>query len=118
MNTKERLEVFLSDTPIKPVARLKIKGVEVYVADGYVTPEMYRGLDIKFGCSPDVATFPAGCFATVWHSEGKPAGLSGVAYFTAMHDVDTIPLNSRQAARINKTLELARQSLARLKRSH
>lgn len=118
MNTKERLERFLSDTPIKPVFRTRVGDLEVYVADGYVTPEMYRGLDVKFGTSPEVEKFPMGCFATVWHSEGKPAGLSGVAYYEAMHDVESVSLNARQAARINRTLELARLSLARIKRSH
>lgn len=118
MNTKERLERFLSDTPIKPVMRTRINDIEVYVADGYVTPEMYRGLDVKFGLSPGLEKFPTGCFATVWHSEGKPAGLSGVAYFEGLHDIESIGLNSRQAARINSTLDLAKKSLSRIKRFH
>lgn len=118
MNTKERLERFLSDTPIKPIMRTSINGIEVYVADGYVTPDMYRGLDVKFGVSPDFQKFPVGCFATVWHSEGKVAGLSGVAYFEGMHDIESVSLNSRQAARINSTLRLARQSLAKIRRAH
>jgi hypothetical protein len=118
MNTKERLERFLSDTPIKPVLRTKLHGIEVYVADGFVTPEMYRGLELKFAVPVEKNKFPNGCFATVWHSEGKPAGLSGVAYYEALHDVESVGLNDRQAARINKTLELAGKGLAKIKRAH
>lgn len=118
MNTKERLERFLSDTPIKPVLRTHVEGFEVYVADGFVTPDMYLGLKIKFAVPVEPDKFPNGCYATVWHSEGNPAGLSGVAYFEALHDVESIALNSRQAGRINKTLELAKIDLARQKRKH
>ena len=118
MNTKERLERFLSDTPIKPVLRTTVHGIEVYVADGYVTPEMYRGLEVKFAVPVEQDQFPNGCYATVWHSEGNPAGLSGVAYYEALHDVESIGLNARQAARINKTVEMAGAALARIRRSN
>lgn len=115
MNTKERLEKFLSDTPIKPVMRTTVEGKEVYVADGFVTPDMYLGLNIKFAVPIEKQKYPNGCYATVWHAEGNPAGLSGVAYFESLHDIENISLNSRQDARINKTLELARLGLRKTK---
>lgn len=118
MSTKERLERFLDDTPIKPILRTKINGLEVYVADGFITPDMYRGCDIKFGVSPDRSEHPDGCFATVWHSEGN--GLSGVAYYKKLHDVQTLPLNERLTARVKATLILATEGLrkAKIARQH
>lgn len=115
MSTKERLERFLSDTPIKPILRTHVNGVEVFVADGFITPDMYRGADIKFGVSPDKLEHPEGCWATVWHAEGNPGGLSGVAYYKKLHDIDHLALNERLTARVRSTLVLAEQGLRKAK---
>lgn len=115
MSTKERLERFLSDTPIKPILRTKVNGVEVFVADGFITPDMYTGCDLKFGTSPEKHEFPDGCYATVWHAEGEPAGLAGVAYYKKLHDVETMALTERTAARVKATLKLAEEGLRKAK---
>lgn len=118
MNTKERLEKFLADTPIKPVSRHTIHGIEVYIADGFVKPEDYRGCNIRFGVPIERDIHPTGCFATIWHADSRTRGLSGVAYFHQFHDVNSISLSERQKARINFTLKEAEKALARTRLYH
>lgn len=107
MNSKERLERFLSDTPIKPVLRTRVNGTEIFIADGFVTPEMYRGLEVKFGIPINVHEHPTGCFATLWYADGKYACPSGIGYFSRLHDIESIAVADQQTARINTIIEQA-----------
>ncbi len=111
----ERVKRVFGDSYIKPILRTKIDSRDVFVADGFVPADQMPFFGARFGGGISETDFPNGCYATVWLTPVKTGFMIGVATFEPTHDVESISLNSRQAARINKTLEMAREGFKKAK---
>lgn len=104
MTTKDKLVRFLDDTPVKKVMKTSIEGYDVYVADGFITPEMYRGAEIKFFNNEaiDRDEHPHGCYFSLWWADTeKLGGPGGAATSNELH----------QMTRLGALLKVAKEDL-------
>lgn len=62
MITKDKMESMCRDAGMVPEARAKIKGREIFVADGFSSVPHVAFM--KFGVEPD--EFPDGAYCTLW----------------------------------------------------
>lgn len=112
---KDKIERICRDAGMKPEARRKIDGAEVFIADGFSLPphHAYR----RFGIGPE--QFPQGMYATLWWvSRGEDKlDIGSAVFFELFHDPQyTGP--DKKRGRINAALKDAREYLDRRKKAH
>lgn len=112
---KAKIESICRNAGMKPVRRETIRGVEVFVADGFSL--MPHRNFWRFGIAP--TEFPNGMYATLWWaSKGDEKLDTGQPlFFDAMHD-PSLPVGSKQGARINSALQAAREYVERRRKAH
>jgi hypothetical protein len=111
---KEQLEKTLSKSSLKPIHRSRVGVHDVYIADGFVEPDQLPMIQAKFGGAIPAGqmgrdTFPKGCWATIWMTQGKVASRGGLSLFQPDHD--SMSEKSKQKARINFAVSKARDEL-------
>lgn len=115
MISKNKIESMCRNAGMLPVKRGNIKGVEIFIADGFSPPPhiAYR----RFGIEP--TEFPFGMFATLWWiSKGdEKLDIGQPLFFDAFHDTG-YSKEDKQRARINAAMKEARLFLDRRKRQH
>lgn len=108
MNPK--LEKIFESSYLKPVLRTKIRGHDIYIADGFVPEEQIDGFN-----SLHSVTIHKPSYATVCMVQTGPGRMfCTVTTCEADHDPE-ISIGSRQRARVNAALLLAEKELKRTK---
>ena len=110
---KNRIETICRNAGMVPVARDKIDGAEVFIADGFSTPP-----HVKQRRWLEKNEFPWGCFVTLWWvSKGDEKLDTGQPiFFDAFHD-SNMSLASKKIARINMAKQTALDFLRSRKRA-
>ena len=105
------LEKIFAASYLKPALRTKIGKYDVYIADGMVPEEQIDNFNNAF---PITLTEPG--YVTFWLAEVGPGRLfGGAAGFDKYHDLTSISLGDRQAARIKSALAFAERDLKKIK---
>jgi hypothetical protein len=110
---KSKIETMCRNAGVIPVARKKINGIEVFIADGFsATPAVTFQ---KFEVTAE--EFPFGCYGTFWwiFNDEKLAG-GRPLFCDAFHDPQYSPEGKKQI-RINAALKDAKDNLKRNKRA-
>jgi hypothetical protein len=112
---KKHIEQMCRAAGMVPVARVKIDGTEVFIADGFsAIPSISFQ---KFGIEPE--DFPGGCFGTMWWAACREDKLDfgRPMFFDRLHNVE-LSTKSKQLARIRAAADDAKVNLDRRKRAH
>ena len=112
---KNKIERICRAAGMKPVSRDNIRGVEVFIADGFSL--MPHNNFRRFGIEP--TDFPHGMYATLWWaSKGDEKLDTGQPlFFDVMHD-PSVAIHDKQRARINAALKSAREFINRRRKAH
>lgn len=97
---------------MRPAKRLKVHGVDVYIADGF-SPIPHITFQ-KFGKS-DPKEFPEGAYVTLFMTEGLPRGRNMAAplFFDA-----ALIASKNENARVNATVKEAEKYITKCKGLH
>ena len=115
MTGKTAIERICRAAGMAPVKRDNIRGAEVFVADGVSMPPHMAYW--RFGIEP--TEFPQGMYATLWWaSKGDERLDTGQPlFFDAKHN-PSLPVGSKQKARVNAALKSAREFIDLRKKAH
>lgn len=107
---KDKIESMCRKSGLVPAKRLVIKGVDVFIADGFSSPphQNFR----RFGIGPE--EYPMGCYVTLWWCSKKDEHLDvgQPIFFEPFHDPNMDP-SFRPKARINAAIKVAASLLDR-----
>lgn len=107
---KDRVEIMCRKSGLVPAKRLVIKGVDVFIADGFSSPphQYFR----RLGIGPK--EFPMGCYVTLWWCSKKDEDLDvgQPLFFDSLHDSKLEP-SFRSKARVNAAIQEAASFLDR-----
>lgn len=110
--TPTDMERICRSVGMRPAKRMKIHGVDVYIADGF-SPIPHVTFQ-RFGKS-DPAEFPCGAYVTLFMTEGLPRGRN--AALPMFFDAALIP-SKNEVARMNATIAVAEKFIASRKKLH
>lgn len=107
---KDRIEVMCRNAGLKPELRENIRGVDIFIADGFSAPP-HRSWR-RFGVEAD--EFPLGCYVTLWWASRREEQLDvgQPLFFDAFHDRN-LEHSFRPKARINAAMKEAAAFLKR-----
>lgn len=113
---KDAVERMCRKAGMVPVSRTNIDGAEVFIADGFSSPDK---IDERFGRKFHVTKddFPGGCFATLWwvsRQEDK-LDIGQPLFFELFHDRH-MSSEGKKYARINSAVNAAKEYLDRRKK--
>lgn len=112
---KHKIEDIARRSGMVPVSRTNIDGAEVFIADGFSSPDLIDVRFKRFGITKE--DFPGGCFATLWwisRQEDK-LDIGQPLFFELFHD-RTMSSEGKKNARINTAVNEAKQFLDMRKR--
>jgi hypothetical protein len=107
---KSKIEEIARRSGMVPVSRTNIDGAEVFIADGFSSPDLIETRFKRFGITKD--DFPGGCFATLWwisRQEDK-LDIGQPLFFELFHD-RTMSSEGKKYARINSATNAAKDFL-------
>lgn len=110
--TPTDMERICRSVGMRPAKRLKVHGVDVFVADGF-SPIPHITFQ-RFGKS-DPEEFPQGAFVTLFMTEGLPRGrnMAVPMFFDA-----ALIASKNENGRVNATVKAAEQYIAKCKGLH
>ena len=110
--TPSDMERICRSVGMRPAKRLKVHGVDVYIADGF--SQIPHVTFQRFGKS-DPAEFPQGAYVTLFMTEGLPKGrnLAAPMFFDA-----ALIASRNEGARVNATVKEAEKYITKCKGLH